>query len=107
MEGDNHKIKEVVPFRIKEAVPVKHQAVNNGAAVKLGANRTKNQTSINGKGLKSTLDNLESVSALKNRHARLNLWVHGCRQVTHLNCDKITRNKCHLVHGKGLGGTSY
>ncbi len=76
MEGDNHKIAEVVPCRIKEAAPVKHQAVNNGAAVKLGANRTKNQPSINRKGLKSTLDDLESMSALRNRHARFNLWVH-------------------------------
>jgi hypothetical protein len=62
MEGDNHKIAEVVPCRIKEAVPVKHQAINNGTAVKLGANRAKNQTSINRKGLKSTLNDLECVS---------------------------------------------
>jgi hypothetical protein len=56
------------------------------------------------KGLKSTLDDLECVSALKNRHARFNLWVHGSGQATHLNPDKIARNKCHLVHRKGLGG---
>jgi hypothetical protein len=107
MEGDNPEIEEVVPCRIKEAAPVKHQAVNNGTAVKLGANRTKNQPSINRKGLKSTLDDLEGMSTLKNRHARFNLWVHRCRQATHLNCEKIARNKCHLVHRKGLGGMSY
>jgi hypothetical protein len=108
MEGDNHKITEVVSCRIEEATSVEHQAVNNGAAVnKLGANRTKNQPSISRKGLKSTLDDLECVSAIKNRHARFNLWVHKCQQTTHLNCDKITRNKRHLVHRKGLGGASY
>ncbi len=83
MEGDNCKIAEVLPCRIKEAAPVEHQAVNGGAAVKLGANRIKNQPSINGKGLKSTLDDLERVSMLKNRHARFNLgYTDANRQPT-------------------------
>ncbi len=85
-------------------MPIEHQAIDNGAAVALCANCVKNQASISGQGLKSTLDNLKRMGALKNRHAWLNLWVHRCQQATRLNCDKNVRNKWHLVNKKGLGG---
>ncbi len=59
----------------QKALPIKHQAIDDGAAVKLCANGIKNQASIDGQGLESALDNLEHVGALKNRHAWLDLRV--------------------------------
>ncbi len=76
MERDDCKIAKVVPSRIKEASPVKHQAIDNGATIELGAKCVEDQPGINWKGLKSTLDELECMRALKNRHAWFNLWVH-------------------------------
>jgi hypothetical protein len=50
MIQDDGQIAKIEPSHIKEATPIVHEAINNGAAIELGANSIKDETRINKSG---------------------------------------------------------
>ncbi len=59
MEAGFREVSEVKPVGVKEAVPVMHLAIDDGAAVELSAHSIKEQTLVNGQGFKGTFWQLE------------------------------------------------
>jgi len=93
MIAGDRQVVEIVLGRVKEAPPIEHEPIDDGAAIQLSAERVQNQAGIDGEGLKGTLVDLECVAALENRHSCLDLRVQGHRQAPDLNCDKVAGNE--------------
>ncbi len=101
MEQDDGEVLEIKPRRVKEATPIVHQAIDNRAAVQLGAHHLKNEACINGESLESALGNLKSMSVLKNGLAWFNLGVKRCQQASDQDRKKVLGDKQHFVHLHG------
>ncbi len=103
------KVLEIKPRGVKDAAPIMHHAINNCAAVQLGASCLKNEVCINIESFKSALGYLKSMCMLKNRHAWLDLGVlTRCQQACDLDGNEVLGDKGYFMHlqGNGRGGHS-
>ena len=75
VEGLNGEVGEVRPVIVEATTPVEHQAVDDGAAVELGAKGVEEDTRVHGEKLEGAARDLERMGALEDRHRRVDLGV--------------------------------
>ncbi len=101
MVRDDGKVPEIEPHGEEEATPIVHQAIDNCAAVQLGAHHLKNEACIDSKSFEHALGYLKSMCALKNGHTWLNLGVNGGQKVSNLDSNEVLGDKQYFVHFHG------
>jgi hypothetical protein len=98
MVRDDGEVPEIEPSGVKEAVPIVHQAINDSAAVHLGAHHLKNEVCIDSESFKRALGYLKRVCALKNGHLWLYLGVNRGQKASNLDGNEVLGEKRHFVH---------
>jgi hypothetical protein len=93
MVQDDDEVPEIKPRGVKEATPIVHQAINNHAAVQLGAHCLENEACINRESFKRALGYFKRVCVLKNGHTCLNLEFNGGQKASDLDDNEVLGDK--------------